>query len=70
MLKHSMSASDTFDMLRILKGRGYNASLNFMDNTVKDVLEEILEDIKNNRTFAQEKNSDYMKNVTDMYFCR
>ena len=68
MLKYSLSSSNTFDMLCILEERGNQVPLKLMDTYVRNLLEKILEDIKNGKTLATERNSDYMKTVTAMYF--
>ena len=55
MLKHSMSASNTFDMLRILDARGNRSNLRHLDTSVREFLEKIINDIQKGNTLAKEK---------------
>ena len=55
MLKHSMSASNTFDMLRILDTRGNRSDIRHLDTSVREFLEKIINDIQKGNTLAKEK---------------
>ena len=57
MLKHSMSASNTFDMLRILDLRGNRSNPKRLDTSVREFLEKIINDIQKGNTLAKEKKS-------------
>ena len=70
MLKHSMSASNTFDMLRILDSRGNRSSLKLLDTSVREFLEKIINDIEKGNTLAKEKKSKNMDPETDLYFSK
>ena len=70
MLKHSMSASNTFDMLRILDSRGNRSSLKLLDTSVREFLEKIIDDIENGNTLAKEKKSKTMDMETELYFSK
>ena len=64
MLKHSMSASNTFDMLRILDARGNRSNLKLLDTSVREFLEKIIDDIEKGNTLAKEKKSKNMCRLT------
>ena len=70
MLKHSMSASNTFDMLRILDTRGNRSDLRHLDTSVREFLEKIINDIEKGNTLAKEKKSKNMDTETDLYFSK
>ena len=70
MLKHSMSASNTFDMLRILDSRGNRSSLKLLDTSVREFQEKIINDIQKGNTLAKEKKSKNMDTETDLYFSK
>ena len=70
MLKHSMSASNTFDMLRILDSRGNRSSLKLLDTSVREFLEKIIDDIEKGNTLAKEKESKNMDMETELYFSK
>ena len=70
MLKHSMSASNTFDMLRILDSRGNRSSLKLLDTSVREFLEKIINDIQKGNTLAKEKKSKNMDTETEPYFSK
>ena len=70
MLKHSMSASNTFDMLRILDSRENRSSLKLLDTSVREFLEKIIDDIEKGNTLAKEKKSKNMDMETDLYFSK
>ena len=70
MLKHSMSASNTFDMLRILDSRGNRSNLKHLDTSVREFLEKIKNDIQKGNTLAKEKKSKNMDTETDLYFSK
>ena len=70
MLKHSLSGSNLFDMLRILDARGNKVGLKLQDNSVRNFLEKIIEDIEKGNTLSREKNSKTMERMTELYFTR
>ena len=70
MLKHSMSASNTFDMLRILDSRGNRSNLKHLDTSVREFLEKIINDIQKGNTCAKEKKSKNMDTETELYFSK
>ena len=55
MLKHSISASNTFDMLRILDTRGNRSDLRHLDTSVREFLEKIINDIQKGNYFSEGK---------------
>ena len=71
MLKYSMSASNTFDMLRILEGKGKEtAGLASLGNGIKDQINQMKTDIRNGKNDAQEKGNNCMYDVTQIYFSK
>ena len=70
MLKHSMSASNTFDMLRILDTRGIRSDIRHLDTSVREFLEKIINDIQKGNTLAKEKKSKNMDTETELYFSK
>ena len=53
MLKYSMSASNTFDMLRILEGKGKEtAGLASLGNGIKDQINQMKTEIRNGVIFC------------------
>ena len=70
MLKHSMSASNTFDMLRILDARGNRSNLRHLDTSVREFLEKIINDIQQGNTLAKQKKSKNMDTETELYFSK
>ena len=53
MLRHSLSSSNTMDMIRILKERGPGM---YPDGTVSEFLTTVIDDLKSGKTFELEKN--------------
>ena len=70
MLKHSLSGSNLFDMLRILDARGNKVGLKLQDNSVREFLENIIDDIEKGDTLSKEKNSETMERMTELYFSK
>ena len=70
MLKHSLSGSNLFDMLRILDARGNKVGLKLQDNSVREFLENIIDDIEEGDTLSKEKNSETMERMTELYFSK
>ena len=65
-----MSASNTFDMLRILDLRGDRSNPKHLDTSVRELLEKIINDIQKGNTLAKEKTSKNMDTETDLYFSK
>ena len=53
MLRHSLSSSNTMDMIRILKERGLTR---YPDSRVAEFLDTVIDDLKSGKTFELEKN--------------
>ena len=53
MLRHSLSSSNTIDMLRLLEEKGVTP---YPDSAVKNFLDEVVRDLKAGKTFELEKN--------------
>ena len=70
MLKHSLSGSNLFDMLRILDARGNKVGLKLQDNSVREFLENIIDDIEKGNTLSKEKNSETMERMRELYFSK
>ena len=55
MLRHSLSSSNTMDMIRILKERGPGM---YPDRTVAEFLNTVIDDLRSGKTFELEKNKE------------
>ena len=57
MLRHSLSSSNTMDMIRILKELGKERGLpRYPDSKVAEFLNTVIDDLKSGKTFELEKN--------------
>ena len=55
MLRHSLSSSNTMDMIRILKERGLTR---YPDSRVADFINTVIDDLKSGKTYELEKNKE------------
>lgn len=65
MVKHSLSASNTEDMIKILNEKFNNYSSTPLDNSIQNALMKMISDILKDDIHASDKKSDYMENAKD-----
>lgn len=65
-----MSASNTFDMLRILDSSGNRSNLKYLDLSVREFLEKIINDIQKGQCFSEGKKSKNIDTETGLFFSK
>ena len=68
MIKHSLSASNTEDMIQILDQKFHDYLSIPLENSINDVLNQIIYDILKSDLNASHKNNDYMKTPRNKFF--
>ena len=67
MLKNTLDASNVFDMMRIVEARGGELTLKNMSSNLGKFIFDIIEDLKNGKTYSSKKKSAYIDKEIKKY---
>ena len=67
MLKNTLDASNVFDMMRIVEARGGELTLKNMSSNLGKFIFDIIEDLKNGKTYSSKKQSAYIDKEIKKY---